>query len=306
MLKQLNAEDLLAAIAPRVSGAKLDRQLKILRALSDNLAEELEDAQINTPLRVAHFLAQLAHESDGFCTTEEYASGAAYEGRMNLGNTQPGDGRRFKGRGPIQLTGRANYATAGKALGLPLVEQPEMAADPAIGLRIACWYWTTRNLNKRADADDLVGVTRIINGGRNGLDDRRKYLGRAKIAMQKEAARAVSEKGGNRVLRRGMSDIADVSTDNSIEILQRCLNAAGYPVAIDGQFGPGTETAVRTFQRKVGLTDDGIVGPKTWEALPVVLDAPAPEPSPMTDPQVEQPATYEGLLDYLRRLFGRA
>jgi Chitinase class I len=102
-----------------------------------------------------------------------------YEGRLDLGNTQPGYGPHYHGRGPIQLTGRANYRAAGRDLGLPLEQNPEKAADPDVAFRIAGWYWTTRNLNRFADEGDagLREVTRLINGGYNGLDDReRRYF----------------------------------------------------------------------------------------------------------------------------------
>lgn len=130
----------------------------------------------DTTLRFAHVLAQLGHESDGFRAMEEYASGAAYEGRADLGNTQPGDGRRYKGRGPIQVTGRANYRTFGRALGIDLERRPELAAAPSIGLQVSVAYWTARGLNALADRDDVAGVTRAINGGLNGLIDRRARL----------------------------------------------------------------------------------------------------------------------------------
>src|SRR5215469_9026868 len=100
--------DLLRAVAPRQSGRRAEQQARIIDEVGKILASTLEKYEINTPLRVAHFIAQTCHESDGYCTTEEYASGAAYEGRRDLGNTEPGDGRLFKGRGLIQLTGRAN------------------------------------------------------------------------------------------------------------------------------------------------------------------------------------------------------
>ncbi len=147
----------------------------------DSLASVLDTYEINTRLRVAHFLAQVAHESDGFCTTEEYAaSGAAYEGRRDLGNTQPGDGRRFKGRGLIQLTGRASHAHLGGKLGVDPENNPEMAAEPNQPLRVACEYWKGRKLNQAADGDDLLDATRRVNGGQNGLDARRAYLVKAK------------------------------------------------------------------------------------------------------------------------------
>ena len=131
-------------------------------------------------LRIAHFMAQLVHESGGFRYMEEIASGAAYEGREDLGNVKPGDGMRFKGRGPIQVTGRANYRTFGRAVGIDIENHPEIAAVPSIGLHLALEYWQSRNLNALADADDVLGITRKINGGLNGIDDRKLHLARAK------------------------------------------------------------------------------------------------------------------------------
>ncbi|MBK1669658.1 hypothetical protein CKO28_16590 [Rhodovibrio sodomensis] len=151
------------------------------------LAAAMADAGIDTPLRRAHFLAQIAHESGALRWLEEIASGQAYEGRADLGNDQPGDGPRFKGRGLIQLTGRANYAEFGQAIGRDLTSSPEAAAqvaeDPELCVRAATWFWVERGLNARADADDLEAVTRRINGGLNGLDDRAKYLARAKAVF---------------------------------------------------------------------------------------------------------------------------
>lgn len=135
----------------------------------------MNEAQINTIDRAASFLAQLAHESVELKYFEEIASGAAYEGRKDLGNIHPGDGKRYKGRGPIQLTGRANYQAAGKALGLPLETDPELVAYPEIGFRVAGWYWTTHRLNSLADAKDFDAITHKINGGYNGKKSRDKY-----------------------------------------------------------------------------------------------------------------------------------
>lgn len=122
--------------------------------------------------RAAFLIGQLAHESAGFATLEEYASGAAYEGRADLGNVQPGDGRRYKGRGPIQTTGRANYRRVGRALGVPAEERPELLATPLIGFLSAGLYWLDHGLNALADAGDVDAITRRINGGTNGRDDR--------------------------------------------------------------------------------------------------------------------------------------
>lgn len=135
------------------------------------------------PLRFAHFLGQLAHESGGFRYMEEIASGTDYEGRKDLGNVKPGDGKRFKGRGPIQLTGRANYAIYGAALGLDLINHPEQVAQPEIGILVAALFWHRNGLNALADADDLKRITRKINGGYNGLVDRELKTLKAKALV---------------------------------------------------------------------------------------------------------------------------
>ena len=135
---------------------------------------------LNSGLRLAHFMAQVAHESGGFRYMEEIASGQAYEGRADLGNTQPGDGKRYKGRGPIQLTGRANYRSYGRRVGIDIEAHPEVVALPSFGLLVACMYWETRSINGLADADDVEAVTRKINGGVNGLFERKAYLVKAK------------------------------------------------------------------------------------------------------------------------------
>lgn len=140
--------------------------------IAPHLNQAMTEAGITTPGRQAAFIAQVAHESGNFKYSEEIASGRAYEGRRDLGNTQPGDGERFKGRGYIQLTGRSNYAAAGKALGLDLVNNPSLAARPENAARIAAWFWNSRGLNAKADAGDFNGITRSINGGYNGKADR--------------------------------------------------------------------------------------------------------------------------------------
>ena len=191
---------------------------------------------ITTPLRVCHFFAQAAHESAGFRTLEEYASGAAYEGRKDLGNTQPGDGRRYKGRGIFQLTGRANYTKFGKILGLDLVGNPKLAEQPETSVRTALEYWKSRNINLNADKDDVVGATRKINGGTNGLQDRRNYLRKCK-------------------------EIYDVLQ------IQNILIGLGYNLVPDGRPGRRTTQAIEDFQSKNGLLPDGIVGTKTRAKL---------------------------------------
>lgn len=158
-------------------------------ALAPALTRELLAFEINTPLRVAHFLAQAAHETDGWRTLEEYASGKAYDGRRDLGNTQPGDGPRYKGRGIFQLTGRANYRRFGERLGINLVDDPTHAGLPEISVRIACLYWNDRAMSPKADRDDLLACSVAINGKNrktglpNGLPHRTAMLAAAKRAL---------------------------------------------------------------------------------------------------------------------------
>jgi predicted chitinase len=164
--------DQLRVIMPALPLPKADEYLPFLQSA-------MNEAQINTRLRVAAFLAQLAHESYQLKYMEEEASGAEYEGRKDLGNTQPGDGPRYKGRGPIQLTGRSNYTTYGAALGLDLVDNPEQAAMPQVGFRVAGLYWTKKGLNALADVQDFVTITKKINGGLLGLAQRQAFYDKA-------------------------------------------------------------------------------------------------------------------------------
>ena len=127
---------------------------------------------ITTPARQASFLSQVGHESGSLAYVRELASGAAYEGRRDLGITWPGDGVRYKGRGLIQITGRANYAACGKALGLDLLARPELLEQIVNACRSAGWFWQSNGLNALADAGDQVRVTRRVNGGTNGLTER--------------------------------------------------------------------------------------------------------------------------------------
>lgn len=119
------------------------------------------------------FLATIIHESGSFRYLKEIASGQAYEGRKDLGNTKKGDGVRFKGRGLIQLTGRANYTLASKALGIDFVSNPELLELPENAVRVSCWWWDMKKLNRLSN--DISAVTRVVNGGYNGLADRKKW-----------------------------------------------------------------------------------------------------------------------------------
>lgn len=261
----------LQKIAPKVSGYKLGRQTAVIVGFGEMLPKMLPYIGVTTPLRIAHFLGQTAHESDGFSTTSEYASGAAYEGRKDLGNTEKGDGVAYKGRGPIQLTGRSNYRqfTAWMRARQPdcpdFERKPELVAEWPWAGWAAAFFWETRNLNKLADKDDLVAVTKVINGGRNGLDDRARYLSKAKATIMPLAALDVPADDEFPTLRRG-------SEGEWVDRLQYALAAAGYyMLSIDGDFGSGTDGAVRLFQRARGLVVDGIAGPKTFAALAAYL-----------------------------------
>ena len=142
----------------------------------------MTEFSITSQARAQMFLAQVLHESGGLNFFEEIwgptAAQRGYDTHPNLGNTRPGDGKRFKGRGPIQLTGRANYASFGRQLGLGLEQHPEIASQHAIGWRIAGLYWKSRGCHELADQNDFAGVTRKINGGMNGFPDRQRYLRR--------------------------------------------------------------------------------------------------------------------------------
>lgn len=169
--------DILFAAMPYAQARRVEIFMPHLQAAVDRFGISAN------PLRLAHFLAQVAHESGSLRYTEEIASGEAYEGRTNLGNTEPGDGRRYKGRGLIQLTGRYNYRECGAALGLPLEDKPDLLAEPEAACLSAGWYWASRGLNGIAETDDARKVTRVINGGYNGLADRLASLRRTKKAL---------------------------------------------------------------------------------------------------------------------------
>jgi len=201
---------------------------------------------ISTPLRQAHFLAQIGHETGELRYREEIASGRAYEGRKDLGNIHPGDGRKFKGRGSIQCTGRSNYAEYDqfKRLDGLLLREPErLVTDPVLFADVGGWYWHTRDLNRWADDDDLPMLTKKVNGGYNGLRDRQRLLDIAK------------------------SVLIPIAEEHSVAELQMRLNALDEDLSVDGVIGPRTRAAIIRFQSRSGLVPDGIPGPKTWGAL---------------------------------------
>lgn len=160
--------------------------MNIPNFLLDNatlILEYLNKYEINTPLRTAHFLAQLHNETGGFTAFVEritYQNAQAnYQNHKYLGNTQIGDGYRFRGRGLIQLTGRGNYQRFKDFSGIDVVSNPDLAAQKQVALPIACWFWIKSpkgNLNKYADKDDIINITKAVNGGLTAIDNRIKLL----------------------------------------------------------------------------------------------------------------------------------
>jgi putative chitinase len=240
------------------------------------LVEILPKYGINTQRRIAHFISQCAHESNNFRTLEEnlnYSSEALLrvfpryfgQGKANpneyarnpekianyvymdvnrtprgaLGNTQPGDGWRFRGRGLKQLTGRNNYAAFGKTVGMTAEQAADYVATEKGAIESACWFWDTNKLNTIADTDNVVLMTQRINGGDIGLADRlRRY---------NEAMGILGGSGSTEVYRVG-------SRGDVVREIQRKLG-----ITADGVFGPGTESTVRRWQSANGLTVNGIV-----------------------------------------------
>lgn len=199
----LSMTALLSAVSLRGGGHE--------KALGAAMVTELPKAGITSRLQLAHFLTQGAIETLGFAVQEEdlnykaarikqvwpsrFATTAAaqpyayrpealankvYGGRLGNGPEASGDGWRYRGRGLFQLTGKGNYREREEETGLPLVARPEIAAEPATSVRIACLYWAKHGIGRLADADDLTAVRRRVNGGTHGIADARTYLARAK------------------------------------------------------------------------------------------------------------------------------
>lgn len=187
-------DDQLSRVMPKLPQANRKLYLPHLNAA-------MQARSIDTPLRTAAFVAQLAHESGEFRWMEEIWGPTPAQLRYEppgdlaakLGNTQAGDGKRFKGRGPIQITGRFNYAKFGGLLQLDLVGNPSLAATPEVAFAIAGLFWQSNGLNELADARQFVAITRRINGGTNGLADRQMYYERAKAVLGADAGAARGE-----------------------------------------------------------------------------------------------------------------
>ncbi len=261
----------------------------------ENVVDMFKKYDITTTNRIAGFMAQCAHESADFTALEEnlnYSDKAlvsvfgryfgpgkrdakeyarnpekianyVYQDEFRskqgaMGNVNDGDGWRFRGRGIKQLTGRNNYTAFGKSVGMSAEKAAEYIATPKGALESACWFWATNNIDRFADADDIVGMSKKINGGTIGLEDRKARYARAKAVLGGAAVSAPQKTGAAptkaapaRTLRRGMKG-------DDVARMQKALG-----VAADGDFGPGTLTVVKKWQRANGLEADGIVGPKT-------------------------------------------
>ena len=243
--------------------------------------------EVDTIERVAMFVAQCGHESGGFRVLSENLNYSAkalntifpkyfkragrdaneyhrqpekianviYANRMDNGDADSGDGWRFRGGGILQLTGRYNYTKFGEAVDMSPEEAVDYVRTKKGALDSACWFWDTNGLNKYCDDQDIVGATKRINGGTIGLEDRTNRYKKAMAVMSGEvpavSAAAPSATKGN-VLKRG-------STGSAVKEIQRLIGVS----PADGIFGAGTEEAVKAWQKKNGLTADGVVGPAT-------------------------------------------
>jgi putative chitinase len=248
---------------------------------------------ITTERRVAHFISQCAHESNNFRSLEENLNygedalarvfpryfGAAPKRNATeyarkpemianyvymdefrtakMGNVQPGDGWRFRGRGLKQLTGRDNYTRFGKSVSMTAEQAADYVATEKGAIESACWFWDTNKLNTIADTDDVVTMTKRINGGDIGLADRQQRYTRAMQVFGGSAPPAAAAPAANlnETIRVG-------SRGDTVKAVQAKLG-----LTADGAFGPGTERAVKEWQTKNGLVADGVVGPKTLAKL---------------------------------------
>ena len=265
------------------------------------LVEVMPKYGINTERRAAHFISQCAHESGNFRTLEENLNysekalnavfgryfGAApkrnaaeyarkpekianyvYQDEFRskggqMGNVKDGDGWLFRGRGLKQLTGRNNYTGFGKSIGMTAEEAAEYVATPKGAVESACWFWDTNKLNTIADTDDVVKMTKKINGGNIGLADRQARYKKAMEVFGNPVSIAEANDDDDNDM-----DVSDIGTlrkgskGDGVAMMQKALG-----VGADGNFGPGTERALKAWQSHNGLTVDGIAGPATLAKL---------------------------------------
>lgn len=251
----------------------------------DAMCDVLPEWDVNTIERVAGFIAQCGHESRQMNVLSEnlnYSASALnkifgkyfvragrdpvpyhrkpekianviYANRMDNGNTNSGDGWTFRGGGILQLTGRYNYTEFGKAVGMSPEKATRYVRTPKGAIASACWFWRTNKINKYCDNQDIVGMTKRINGGTIGLADRKKHYIHALDVLGGDYEEPAMNY--NIVIRKGSRGpvVAEVQ--------------AKLGLTADGVFGSGTERAVKRWQKKNGLTADGIVGPRTIKKL---------------------------------------
>ena len=265
------------------------------------LVEVMPKYGINTERRAAHFISQCAHESGNFRTLEEnlnYSEKAlnAVFGRYfgappkrnaaeyarkpekianyvyqdefrskggQMGNVKDGDGWLFRGRGLKQLTGRNNYTGFGKSIGMTAEEAAEYVATPKGAVESACWFWDTNKLNTIADTDDVVKMTKKINGGNIGLADRQARYKKAMEVFGNPVSLAEANDDDDNDM--DVSDIGTLRKGSKGEGVKMMQEALG--IGADGAFGPGTERKLKEWQKSNGLTADGIAGPMTLAKL---------------------------------------
>ena len=283
-MDKILTKDMLAAMIP--GNDKVDMWFEAIQ-------EIFPKYEINTPERMAGFIAQCAHESNNFRSLEENlnysedallrvfgryfgkapkASASEYARnpemianrvyndefrKYKMGNTQPGDGWMFRGRGLKQLTGRENYTKFGKSVKMTAEQASEYVATEKGAIESACWFWKNKKLNAIADTGDIKKLTKVINGGDIGLADR---TSRYDSAIEILGGKSVSKKSKSSKVEYVTVSVGD--NNDTVKALQAKLGLTD-----DGIFGPGTKRAVRDFQAKHGLTADGIAGPATLKKL---------------------------------------
>lgn len=276
-------------------------KVKNLQSWYDAMVELAPKYDINTKERWAGFVAQITHESGHFKYTVEnlnysatalnkvfskyfkkagrdakaYArkpeaiANVVYANRMGNGDTASGDGWKFRGRGVIQLTGKNNHSAFAKTRGTTASKNLEYLGTVAGSIESAMWFWKTNNLNSYCDAKDIKGMSKRINGGYNGLDDRTKLWDKGMSTFKK--SNPVFEKPVKAVTPPKVDKPKKISQSRPLGIgdrgddvaaLQKSLN-----IVADGIFGPNTQRAVKAYQRSKGLIPDGVVGPFTFKRI---------------------------------------
>ena len=262
----------------------------------DAMNEVFPKYDIDTPERIASFVAQCGHESGGWRTFSENLNYSAkaldtifgkyfkragrdaqeyhrqpekianvvYANRMDNGDTDSGDGYRYRGRGPIQLTGKANYLAFSKWVDLACVSNPDwVSEDKKIALMSAIWYWTENNLNRYADSGDIKTMTKRINGGYIGLEDRIHHWQEALHMMGADNPDNTGTNDDEEASDEGYSTLRRGMRGEGVKAMQMGLGLVGC----DGIFGRGTEQALKRWQADNNLEADGIAGPNTLNKL---------------------------------------